>query len=74
MLFKINMMTFYHHEDDRFIEIIDEFILSSSDNESRCALKNIDVLASKLGISFYHMMFILIKKILLVAKILLNND
>lgn len=69
MLFKINMMTFYHHEDDRFIEIIDEFILSSSGNESsRYALKNIDVLASKLGISFYHMMFILIKKNVISSK------
>jgi hypothetical protein len=62
-------MTFYHHEDDRFIEIIDEFILSSSGNESsRYALKNIDVLASKLGISFYHMMFILIKKNVISSK------
>lgn len=63
------MMTFYHHEDDRFKEIIDEFILSSSGNESsRYALKNIDVLASKLGISFYHMMFILIKKNIISSK------
>jgi hypothetical protein len=62
-------MTFYHYEDDRFKEIIDEFILSSSGNESsRYALKNIDVLASKLGISFYHMMFILIKKNIVSSK------
>jgi hypothetical protein len=62
-------MTFYHYEDDRFKEIIDEFILSSSGNESsRYALKNIDVLASKLGIPFYHMMFILIKKNIVSSK------
>ena len=50
---------FQHHDDSKFKKIIDEFILSSSDNES---IKNIDFKASKLGISFYHMMFILIEK------------
>ena len=50
---------FQHHDDSKFKKIIDEFILSSSDNES---IKNIDFEASKLGISFYHMMFILIQK------------
>ena len=69
MLFKINMMTYYYYEDDRFKGIIDEFILSSSGNESlRYTLKNIDVLASKLGISFYHMMFILIKRNIINSK------
>jgi len=39
------MMMFYHYEDDRFKNIIDEFILSSSGNESiTYTLKNIDVL------------------------------
>lgn len=62
-------MIFYHHDDDRFKKIIDEFILSSSGNESsRYALKNIDVLASKLGLSFYHMMLILIKKNIIISK------
>lgn len=69
MLFKINMMTYYYYEDDRFKGIIDEFILSSSGNESlRYTLKNIDVLASKLGISFYHMIFILIKRNIINSK------
>ena len=53
------MLMFQHHDDSKFKKIIDEFILSSSDNES---IKNIDFEASKLGISFYHMMFILIEK------------
>ena len=59
---KIKSM-FRHYNDDKFKKIIDEFILSSSDNESiKCILKNIELEASKLGISFYHMMFILIQK------------
>lgn len=63
------MMTYYYYEDDRFKAIIDEFILSSSGNESlRYTLKNIDVLASKLGISFYHMIFILIKRNIINSK------
>lgn len=63
------MMTYYYYEDDRFKGIIDEFILSSSGNESlRYTLKNIDVLASKLGISFYHMIFILIKRNIINSK------
>ncbi|MGE5782199.1 MAG: hypothetical protein ACM31J_04995 [Nitrososphaerales archaeon] len=62
-------MTYYYYEDDRFKGIIDEFILSSSGNESlRYTLKNIDVLASKLGISFYHMIFILIKRNIINSK------
>ena len=50
---------FQHHDDDGFKKIIDEFILSSSDNES---IKNIDFEAFRLGISFYQMMFILIQQ------------
>jgi hypothetical protein len=50
---------FQHHDDFKFKKIIDEFILSSSNNET---IKNIDFEASKLGISFYKMMFILIQK------------
>ena len=54
---------FQHHNEYEFKKIIDEFILSSSDNESiKYVLKNIDFQAFKLGISFYQMMFILIQK------------
>ena len=54
---------FQHHDEHEFKKIIDEFILSSSDNESiKYILRNIELEASKLGISFYHMMFILIQK------------
>ncbi|HYY71167.1 MAG TPA: hypothetical protein VE595_02035 [Nitrososphaeraceae archaeon] len=52
-----------HYNDDKFKKIIDEFILSSSDDESiKYILKNIDFEAFKLGISFYQMIFILIQK------------
>ena len=52
-----------HYNDDKFKKIIDEFILSSSDDESiKYVLRNIDFQAFKLGISFYQMMSILIKK------------
>ena len=51
------------YDEYRFKKIIDEFILSSSNNEStKFIIKNIDFEAFKLGISFYQMMFILIKK------------
>ena len=55
---------FRHDNDYKFKKIIDEFILSSSsDNESiKYILRNIDFEAFKLGISFYHMIFILIQK------------
>ena len=54
---------FLHSNDDKFKKIIDEFILSSSDNESiKYILRNIDFEAFKLGISFYQMIFILIQK------------
>ena len=54
-----------YQQNDRYRlkKIIDEFILSSSDNESiKYILRNIDFQAFKLRISFYQMMFILIKK------------
>ena len=54
---------FRHYNDDKFKKNIDEFILSSSDNESiKYILRNIDFEAFKLGISFYQMIFILIQK------------
>ena len=54
---------FRHTNDDKFKKIIDEFILSSSENESiKYILRNIDFEAFKLGISFYQMIFILIQK------------
>ena len=52
-----------HYNDNKFKKIIDEFILSSSDNESiMYILKCVDFEAFKLGISFYQMIFILIQK------------
>ena len=54
---------FHHFDDDKFIKIIDEFILSvSNDNEFHYLIKTIDQQAIKLGISFYHLMFILIQR------------
>jgi hypothetical protein len=54
---------FLHSNDEKVRKIIDEFILSSSDNESiKYILRNIDFEAFKLGISFYQMIFILIQK------------
>ena len=54
---------FQHQNVHTFKKIIDEFILSSSDNESiKYILRNIDFEAFKLGISFYQMIFILIQK------------
>jgi hypothetical protein len=55
---------FHHYEDHRFKKIIDEFILSATANDEpfSCAIRNIDLQAAKLGLSFYHMMFILIQK------------
>jgi hypothetical protein len=51
-----------HSNDDKFKKIIDEFILSSSDNESiKYILRSIDFEAFKLGISFYQMIFLLIQ-------------
>ncbi|HSF51325.1 MAG TPA: hypothetical protein VLA74_11240 [Nitrososphaeraceae archaeon] len=54
---------FQHHNEYEFKKIIDEFILSSSDNESiKYILRNIDFEVFKLGISFYQMIFILMQK------------
>ena len=54
---------FQYHNDYKFKKIIDDFVLSSSDNESiKYILRNIDFEAFKLGISFYQMIFILIQK------------
>ena len=56
---------FKDYNDEKFKKIIDEYILSSSssNNESRkYVLRNIDFEAFKLGISFYQMIYILIKK------------
>ncbi|HSL12654.1 MAG TPA: hypothetical protein VK882_00190 [Nitrososphaeraceae archaeon] len=54
---------FQHHNVHTFKKIIDEFVLSSSDNESiKYILRIIDFEAFKLGISFYQMIFILIQK------------
>ena len=54
---------FRHYNVDKFKKIIDEFILSSSNNTPiKYILRNIDFEAFKLGISFYEMMFILIQK------------
>ena len=53
----------HHYDDHRFQQIIDEFILSSTDNKQLSyIIRNIDYEATKLGISFYQMMFILIQK------------
>ena len=62
---KVESMLQHYNDDDKFKKIIDEFILSSSDNESiKYILRNIDFEAFKLGISFYQMIFILIQKLL----------
>jgi hypothetical protein len=55
---------FHHYEDHKFKKIIDEFILSSTayDEPLSGFIRNIDLHAAKLGISFYQMMFMLIQK------------
>lgn len=54
---------FHHFDDNEFTKIIDEFILSvSDDNEFHHLIKTIDQQAIKLGISFYHLMFLLIQR------------
>ena len=60
---------FPHFDDDKFTKIIDEFILSvSNDNEFHYLIKTIDQQAIKLGISFYHLMFLLIQRELINNK------
>ncbi len=55
---------FHHHDDPGFKKIIDDFILSSINDDTSLsyAIKNIDLAAAKKGISFYQMMFILIQR------------
>lgn len=62
-------MFHHHYNDNKFKKIIDEFILSSSNDKplSR-AITNIDQEAAKLGISFYQMIFILIQKDLIKTR------
>ena len=56
-------MLYHNYDDHRFQQIIDEFILSSTnDKQLSNTIRNIDYEATKLGISFYQMMFILIQK------------
>ena len=55
-------MLYHHYDDHRFQQIIDEFILSSNDKQLSNTIRNIDYEATKLDISFYKMMFILIQK------------
>jgi hypothetical protein len=54
---------FYCYDDNKFKKIIDEFILSSTNNKQlSSAIRNIDQQAAKLGIFFYQMMFFVISK------------
>jgi hypothetical protein len=55
---------FHNHDNPQFQNIIDNFILSSSNDDKQLSyiIKNIDYQAIKLGISFYQMIFILIQK------------
>jgi hypothetical protein len=56
---------FHHHDDPGFKKIIDNFILASigdNNNSLSYIIRYIDLEATKHGISFYHMMFILIQK------------
>lgn len=54
---------FRHYNDNKFKKIIDEYILSSTDDQALLsALKNIDFQSRKFGISFYQMIFLLIQK------------
>ena len=55
---------YHNHDDPQFKNIIDNFILSSSNDDKQLSfiIKNIDYQATKLGISFYKMIFILIQK------------
>lgn len=55
------LSVFNHHNDKRFKKIIDDYILSSSDDHSLLsAIRNIDIQSRKFGISFYQMIFMLI--------------
>ena len=53
----------------KFEKIIDEYILSSVDDQSLLSIiKNIDFQSRKLGISFYQMILMLIQKDLIDNK------
>ena len=54
----------YYYENHKFKKFIDDFILSltADDKQLSCIIKNIDYKTTKYGISFYHMIFILIHK------------
>ena len=59
----------HHYNDNNFKKIIDEYILSSTDDQSLLsALRNIDLQSRKFGISFYQMIFMLIQKDLIDNK------
>ena len=67
-----SITVFTHHDDNKFKKIIDEFILSSSNDKSFSrAIRKIDEEAAKLEISFYQMIFILIQKDLIKTR---KND
>jgi hypothetical protein len=54
---------FRHYNDNKFKKIVDEYILSSVDDQALLyALKNIDFQSRKFGIPFYQMIFILIQE------------
>jgi hypothetical protein len=55
---------FHNHDNPQFKNIIDNFILSSSNDDKQLLyiIKNIDYQTIKLGISFYQLIFILIQK------------
>lgn len=54
---------FHNYDDNKFKKIIDDFILSSTNDTSLSSvIRDIDFEAAKLGISFYQMIFILIQK------------
>ncbi|HEX6645930.1 MAG TPA: hypothetical protein VF047_01995 [Nitrososphaeraceae archaeon] len=67
-----SIIVFHHYDDNKFKKIIDEFILSSSNDKSLSrAIRKIDEEAAKLEISFYQMIFILIQKDLIKTR---KND
>ena len=59
----------HDYDDNKFKKIIDEFILSSSNDKLFShTLINIDEEAISLGSSFYQMIFILIQKDLIQTR------
>ncbi len=54
---------YHHYNDNKFKKIIDEYILSSGDDQSLLStIRNIDFQSRKFGFSFYQMIFMLIRK------------